>query len=74
MKNLEPIMAEHAFFRELPCKYVHILVGCASNAVFEAGNYIFREGENADNFYLIREGKVYSKPTHPVAEQLPYRL
>ena len=27
-------------------------------AVFETGNYIFREGENADNFYLIREGKV----------------
>ena len=25
---------------------------------FEAGSYIFREGEEADRFYLIREGKV----------------
>jgi CRP-like cAMP-binding protein len=63
MKNLEPIMAEHTFFRELPPEYLHFLVGCASNLVFERGSQIFREGENADNFYLIREGKV-SLETH----------
>jgi CRP-like cAMP-binding protein len=58
MKNLEQIMVKHAFFRELSPEYLTILVGCAANAVFDTGSYIFREGENADNFYLIREGKV----------------
>lgn len=58
MKTLEPVLANHAFFRDLPPEYLPILLGCASNAVFEAGVYIFREGGAADNFYLIREGKV----------------
>ena len=65
MKTLEPLLAEHAFFRDLPPEYLHILVGCASNAVFESGIYIFREGENADNFYLIREGKVALETNAP---------
>ena len=32
--------------------------GCASNVRFEPGTFIFHEGEDADRFYLIREGKV----------------
>ena len=65
MKTLEPMMAEHAFFRDLPPEYLRILVGCASNAVFEAGSYIFREGGDADNFYLIREGLVALETNAP---------
>ncbi len=34
------------------------MVGCASNVRFNAGTYIFKEGEAADTFYLIRDGKV----------------
>ena len=35
-----------------------LIVGCASNVRFEAGTYIFKEGEPANTFYLIRDGKV----------------
>jgi CRP-like cAMP-binding protein len=35
-----------------------LVVGCASNVRFNAGEFIFREGREADVFYLIREGKV----------------
>jgi CRP-like cAMP-binding protein len=65
MKNLEPMMAEHPFFRELPPEYLNILIGCAANTVFETGVYIFREGENADNFYLLREGKIALETNAP---------
>lgn len=35
-----------------------MLVGCAANVRFEAGQYIFREGEEAKTFYLLRHGRV----------------
>jgi len=35
-----------------------LITGCASNVRFDAGAYLFREGENADTFFIIRHGKV----------------
>jgi CRP-like cAMP-binding protein len=58
METLEPLLAEHPFFRDLPPGDVQLVTGCAKNTRFEAGQMIFREGEDADQFYLIRQGKV----------------
>ena len=58
MQSLQGILSEHPFFHDLPAKHVETVVGCVSNVRFEAGNVIFREGEEANHFYLIREGKV----------------
>jgi CRP/FNR family transcriptional regulator, cyclic AMP receptor protein len=58
METLEHIIAEHPFFQGLEPKFANLLVGCASNARFRAGDYIFREGGPANEFYLVRKGKV----------------
>jgi len=58
METLEPILAEHPFLRDLEPRYLKLIVGCASNVRFKAGQYLFREGEEADRFYMIRQGKV----------------
>jgi CRP/FNR family cyclic AMP-dependent transcriptional regulator len=58
MENLERILAEHRFFAGLEPRYLELLVGCASNVRFDAGQTIFREGEQANKFYLIRHGRV----------------
>jgi len=58
MRTLEPILAEHPFFAGLDKRHLEVLTGCASNVVFQEGHIIFREGEEANTFYLIREGKV----------------
>ncbi len=58
MQTLEPILAEHPFFKGLEPQYLKLITGCASNVRFDAGTYIFREGEPASQFFLIREGKV----------------
>lgn len=58
METLEPILAGHSFFKDLDKKYLALVTGCASNVRFEAGKFIFREGEEAHQFYLIRQGKV----------------
>jgi len=58
METLERIIAEHPFFVGLESYYSNLLTGCASNVRFDTGIYIFKEGEEANEFYLIRSGKV----------------
>ncbi len=58
METLERILAEHPFFSGLEPSYTSLLVGCAANSRFDAGKYIFKEGEAANEFYVIRAGKV----------------
>jgi len=58
METLERIIAEHPFFSGLESSYTGLLTGCAANARFAGGTYIFKEGGEANEFYLIRSGKV----------------
>ena len=57
-QTLESIIAGHEFFAGLEPSYTALLVSCASNVGFEAGRYILREGQEANEFYLIRQGRV----------------
>ncbi len=39
-------------------RHLDLLVGCASEACFEAGKFLFREGEEANQFYFVMQGRV----------------
>jgi CRP/FNR family transcriptional regulator, cyclic AMP receptor protein len=56
--GLEDTLAHHPFAQDMNADVLSTIVGCCSNAVYHPGDYIFREGEPADNFYLIRHGLV----------------
>lgn len=58
MEDLERILSEHPFFAGLDPRHTKLLVGCAKNVVFQPGEFLFREGEEANSFYIIRHGKV----------------
>ena len=58
MEGLDRIIREHRFFAGLEEEFLHLVVGCAKNVRFDAGHYLFREGGPADQFYLLREGRV----------------
>lgn len=58
MNTLEPILAEHPFLKGLPPVLLAELVGCAANVKFDTGAFIFRQGQEANNFYILRDGKV----------------
>jgi CRP/FNR family transcriptional regulator, cyclic AMP receptor protein len=58
MENLGPLLAQHSFLNGMDGDQIKLLVGCASNTRFDAGKYIFRESEEANQFYIIRSGKV----------------
>lgn len=57
MVNGEIGLGEHPFLQGLSKEHVAALAELAEQAQFEAGSYIFREGEKASAFYLIRQGK-----------------
>jgi len=74
MENLERLLAEHPFLAGLPKDHLELLVGCAANVKFNAKQYLFREGEEAEQFFIIRSGKVAWNSTFPEKEQSPFRL
>ena len=58
MEDLKRTLAAHPFFSGLKPEYFQLIVGCASNVRFESDHYIFREGDEANIFYLVRHGRV----------------
>ena len=58
MGTLEAILAEHPFLKGLDPAHIELIAGCASNVRFNKGDFIFREEDEADRFYLIRHGLV----------------
>jgi CRP-like cAMP-binding protein len=58
MQTLQSVLCEHPFLVDLSAQHAETVVDCVSNIRFAAGGVIFQEGEEANHFYLIREGKV----------------
>jgi CRP/FNR family transcriptional regulator, cyclic AMP receptor protein len=58
VEGLERIIGGHPFFAELDPRFIDLVCGCTKNVRFEAGQYLFHEGEPANEFYLVRHGRV----------------
>ena len=58
MESLERIVLEQSFFAGLDPEIAALIAGCARNHRFDPDAYLFREGEEAAEFYLLREGDV----------------
>jgi CRP-like cAMP-binding protein len=56
--KLAGIIASHPFLKDLDPHQRRLLADCAMEKSFEAGELIFPEGEPANRFYLIVQGKV----------------
>ena len=58
MKTIQDLIREHAFFQGLPDDLTAFIAGCGRNVLFEPGAYLFREGHPAEQFFLLRGGRV----------------
>jgi CRP-like cAMP-binding protein len=56
--SLASVLAEQAFLQGLEPPHVELIVGCASNVRFEPGEFLFRAGDEANQFYVVRSGHV----------------
>ena len=57
-ESLELRVESHPFLVGLPSDHIRLLADCAMARRFDAGEYLFRQGESANRFYLIEEGMV----------------
>ncbi|MCJ2186256.1 cyclic nucleotide-binding domain-containing protein [Novosphingobium beihaiensis] len=57
METMEQILGQQSFFAGFPAEFVALIAGCARNCHFKAGEYLLREGDPADSFFLVRQGK-----------------
>jgi CRP/FNR family transcriptional regulator, cyclic AMP receptor protein len=58
MRDLEQLLAEVPLFESLSADARAVIAGCGGNRGFRDGDYILREGEREDRFYVIRGGAV----------------
>lgn len=58
MKNLTAMLAEHPFVRAMKPEHLAVLAEGAKEAVFEPGHIVFRQGDPANRFYLLVDGKI----------------
>ena len=55
---IRDLLASEGVFGDLGPDDVDLLAGCGRNEVFEAGALLAREGERADRFFVVRQGRL----------------
>ena len=55
---LEDVIAQDPFFVGLAKPFCQTIAGCGAQMRIDKGKYIFRQGDPADKFYIIRHGHV----------------
>lgn len=58
IRDLRDLIMEHGLLASLGEEITGLLAGCARNVRFGDGAILMKEGDPADCFYLIREGRV----------------
>jgi len=57
-QSIEDYLPTHAFFSELDDSFMKFLSDSATELKIKKGDVLFRQGERADKFYLLRNGQM----------------
>jgi CRP/FNR family cyclic AMP-dependent transcriptional regulator len=58
VQTIEQLLAEAKAFNGMESGHLELIAGCAQNKTFREGEYLMREGELANSFYVVRLGRV----------------
>ena len=58
MQTLEALVVQSPIFEGMAPEHLELIAGCGKNVRFASGEQLFREGEPADTFCLVRHGEV----------------
>ena len=58
METIDSLLRAAPVFGGLPAEALGLIAGCGSNVHFDQGAVLFREGDQADTFFLVRHGSV----------------
>ena len=73
MKTIKEILMSHPFFSEMGEDLVDYISGCAKNAHFGPNQLLTKEGDPADQFYVINKGLVTIEIHHPIKGSMKIR-
>jgi CRP-like cAMP-binding protein len=65
VRTIDRLIDEHPFFTGLSPEVLTFLASCAVNAHVPAGDYLFREGDEAATFYVVRRGRIAVEAHRP---------
>ncbi len=65
VKAVQAVIADHPFLHELRPEHLRLLADCAMRMHYKQDELIFREGDPANRFYLIEQGKVSLEASRP---------
>jgi CRP/FNR family transcriptional regulator, cyclic AMP receptor protein len=58
VETIDALLREVPVFHGLEPAQLELIAGCGSNVHFDQGAVLFREGDPADTFYVVRHGTV----------------
>jgi CRP/FNR family transcriptional regulator, cyclic AMP receptor protein len=58
MRTIDELLHDVPVFEGMAPEHLELIAGCARNCRFAPGEYLEREGDAADTFYVIRQGTV----------------
>jgi CRP/FNR family transcriptional regulator, cyclic AMP receptor protein len=58
MRTLDELLADVPALAGLSAEQRELIAGCGRNVVFASGEYLMREGNAADTFFVLRHGTV----------------
>lgn len=70
-ESIEKILREHPLLEDLPEDSASTLMSCVSSCRFGTDEYLFRAGDRANRFFLIRTGTVRVEFPFPSGEGIP---
>jgi CRP-like cAMP-binding protein len=70
VETIEAVLGDLPVFKGLNAEAIALIAGCGSNTRFREGETVFREGDSADTFYVIRHGSVALETFVPARGQV----
>jgi CRP/FNR family transcriptional regulator, cyclic AMP receptor protein len=58
MKSIADLLESFPLTEGMTGEHLELIAGCGRNQVYQPGDYLFREGEEANTFWALRGGKV----------------
>ena len=58
MDTIEAVLRDVPLFQGLTPEALELIAGCGSNVRFREGELLFRDGDEADTFYVLRHGSI----------------
>jgi CRP/FNR family transcriptional regulator, cyclic AMP receptor protein len=72
--SLDSMLLRHPFLEGMKPEHLEIMAACAMQTCFEERQSIFREGDSANRFYLIQEGRVVMETETAERSVIPIQI